>query len=167
MYARDMWRDGQTREGSYSLLEALWSQHPRRMRMEFICGRAVKPQPIKVDGRKPVDVANEQAPIAFPKAGPRLPLTGAELIQAVADAFDISYGELIGEGRSRYFVEARVVVVMVLRERGWSFPRIGRLIGGRDHSTIIHAHSSFDIHAKRNPMVAALFNRFRPERIAG
>jgi chromosomal replication initiation ATPase DnaA len=84
-------------------------------------------------------------------------------VQSVADDFAISYGELIGEGRSRHLVEARVVVVAVLRERGWSFPRIGKLIGGRDHSTIIWAHQNFDIHAKRNPRVLNLYKQYRPD----
>jgi hypothetical protein len=162
MWANDCKREETISQGSTALLEALWTHHPRRMRMEFVCGRAVRPAPRRVDGRKPVDADNEQSPFAYTNLTTR-PATGMALVQAVADAFVISYGELIGQDRGRRYVEARAVVVAVLRERGWSYPRIGKLLGGRDHSTVIHAHQSFDIHAKRKPLVAALFNRFRPE----
>ncbi len=44
------------------------------------------------------------------------------------------------QSRSTKFQPARREVCAYLREvRGWSYTRIGRFVGGRDHSTIIHA----------------------------
>jgi len=182
MYARDMWSEGQIVEGSQRLLSALWKQHPRVMRFAFQQGRAktvgeardawdrkqagakFKLDYVPAEPRRcgPPPVVKEYVPVVVERSHD----DGARLLRSVADAFDITCGELIGEGRSRKFVEARAVVVVVLRERGWSYPRIGKLIGGRDHSTVIWAHQCFDIHAKRNPMVLDMYNRFRPERFA-
>ncbi len=154
MYESDRNREGYIAEGSRRLLEALWEHHPRRMRLAFTYKMAVTPTPAP----KPVQVFK---PAVFMNNVPLLPLTGRQLIQAVADALEVSYGEIIGHGRHRAFVEARAVVVQVLRNRGWSYPRIGKLMGGRDHSTVIHAYETFDIHAERNPLVAATYNRLR------
>lgn len=46
---------------------------------------------------------------------------------------------LSGRSRVRAICQARWAVVIVLRETGLSYPRIGKRLGGRDHSTIIHA----------------------------
>lgn len=141
-------------KGSAKLLAALWDEHPERMRLEYIAGRAERAQ------------ADCEEKAERERRTLRAPLFGRQLIQSVADDFGISYGELIGDGRSRIFVEARVVIIRVLRERGWSFPRIGMLLGNRDHSTIIHSFSNYDIHERRNPLVAFSYGRHRPEMAA-
>jgi len=167
MWESDCKRHEKLVDGSNALLEALWEQHPRRMRIAFTYGTATPPAPRQRKLHRPhreVHVDNVQ--VFYERPSPFMPITGTKLIQVVADAFNISYGELIGDGRSRRYVEARAIVIQVLRERGWSYPRIGKLLGGRDHSTIIHAWDTFDIHAKRNPLVAAVFNQYRPSRRA-
>lgn len=51
----------------------------------------------------------------------------------------IPYGSLIGVTRKQPFVHHRLIAMYVLRhDFGCSYPEIGRLLGGRDHST---AHS--------------------------
>jgi hypothetical protein len=163
IYQRDCQREASVARGSYELLDALWKHHPRRMRLAFTYGMAERPTEPKGAPPKREHVPHDYGASAFFKAKPGLPLSGSQLIQTVSDIFDVSYGEIIGEGRARPFVEARAVIVQVLRQRGWSYPRIGKLLGNRDHTTIMHAHDTFGIHAKRNPLVAATFNRLRPD----
>lgn len=139
--------------GSQDLLRALWTEHPKRMRIAFNYGLSVPP---------PSPVRTKEYTFNSNAFVVRQPETGRKLLQNVADAFGITYGEMIGDSRGRVFVEARAVVVAVLRERGWSFPRIGKLLGNRDHSTIIHSHRTFDINCRRNPLVERYFEKFRP-----
>ncbi len=62
-----------------------------------------------------------------------------EQIQArVAAEFDISPAELLGSSRAARPVRARQVAIFLTRElTDLSLPQIGRLFGGRDHSTIL------------------------------
>lgn len=76
---------------------------------------------------------------------------GKQVIDSVALDFFVRPHEITGGMRWPHLVDARCVVSLILRARGWSFPRIGRLLGGRDHSTIIHAVDMGDIYARRNP----------------
>lgn len=57
-----------------------------------------------------------------------------------AEAFGIEEHRLVGACRLREVVIPRHATYYVLRHRfpDMSFPRIGRFMGGRDHSTIIH-----------------------------
>jgi hypothetical protein len=132
-----VWINDKLREGSRDLLAALWREHPQTMRLSFIAGGAVERPMMAV---KTVTTAIR-------------PMFGGDLLQTVADVFDISYGELIGQGRSRAFIEARATVAHILLKRGWSLPRVGKLLGGRDHSTIINLRDNFPIYAARNPLV--------------
>jgi hypothetical protein len=60
-------------------------------------------------------------------------------INAAADYFGISIEDLMGRSRQRHLVIARCAVSFVMRERDeLSFPMIGRRLGGRDHTTIMH-----------------------------
>lgn len=63
---------------------------------------------------------------------------GAKLLAAVALLGNVTVPELISERRARLLVRLRQVAVYVLSTRGWSSPRIGRLLGNRDHSTILY-----------------------------
>jgi chromosomal replication initiator protein len=60
-----------------------------------------------------------------------------EIQQQVAERFGISRAELIGGGRSATPLRARQVAMYLTREMtDLSLPQIGRLYGGRDHSTV-------------------------------
>ena len=64
-----------------------------------------------------------------------------ELIDAAARLFDVSRQELIGSSRTREVVIARQAAAWALHKRypELSLTRIGQLLGGRHHTTIIDA----------------------------
>jgi len=63
-----------------------------------------------------------------------------EIQQRVATAFGISRAELVGSTRAATPVRARQVAIFLTRElTDLSLPQIGRLYGGRDHSTVINS----------------------------
>ncbi len=68
------------------------------------------------------------------------PTTVEEIQQQVASAFGISRAELVGTSRATTPLRARQVAILLTRETtDLSLPQIGRLYGGRDHSTILNA----------------------------
>jgi chromosomal replication initiator protein len=63
-----------------------------------------------------------------------------EIQQQVAEAFGISRAELIGSSRTATPLRARQVAIFLTRElTDLSLPQIGRLYGGRDHSTVLNS----------------------------
>jgi chromosomal replication initiator protein len=63
-----------------------------------------------------------------------------EIQQQVASAFGISRAELIGSTRAAIPLRARQVAIYLTREMtDLSLPQIGRLYGGRDHSTVLNS----------------------------
>jgi chromosomal replication initiator protein len=77
----------------------------------------------------------------IPKGGRRDESTPVEEIQRrVSSAFGISRAELVGSTRSAMPLRARQVAIYLTRElTDLSLPQIGRLYGGRDHSTILNS----------------------------
>lgn len=68
------------------------------------------------------------------------PSTVEEIQQQVATAFGISRAELVGTGRAATPLRARQIAILLTREAtDLSLPQIGRLYGGRDHSTVINS----------------------------
>jgi len=77
----------------------------------------------------------------------RRPLTSRLGIAATAFAaaeavYGVTLPELLGQGRSRHLVKARALVAWTLRTLGEavSYPIIGRMLGGRDPTTIMNLH---------------------------
>lgn len=68
------------------------------------------------------------------------PLTVDDILDKVCAHFSVSQGSVSGRSRKREFVVARQVS-MYLAQKYTNMPasRIGKLIGGRDHSTVIHS----------------------------
>ncbi len=63
-----------------------------------------------------------------------------EIQQQVAERFGISRAELIGSSRAATPLRARQVAIFLTREMtDLSLPQIGRLYGGRDHSTVLNS----------------------------
>jgi chromosomal replication initiator protein len=68
------------------------------------------------------------------------PIAVEEIQQRVAEAFGISRAELVGTSRAATPLRARQVAILLTREATeLSLPQIGRLYGGRDHTTILNA----------------------------
>jgi chromosomal replication initiator protein len=63
-----------------------------------------------------------------------------EIQQQVAERFGISRAELVGSSRAAIPLRARQVAIYLTRElTDLSLPQIGRLYGGRDHSTVLNS----------------------------
>lgn len=63
-----------------------------------------------------------------------------EILRVVSRHFGISKGDLLSRKRHRSVVQPRQVAMYLAKQlTGRSLPEIGRLIGGRDHTTVLHA----------------------------
>ena len=63
-----------------------------------------------------------------------------EIQQRAAEAFGVSRAELVGSTRAATPLRARQVAIFLTREMtDLSLPQIGRLYGGRDHSTVLNS----------------------------
>lgn len=60
-----------------------------------------------------------------------------EGVDSILKAFGESYRRMIAQQRDAHIVECRAAIAAYLRNRGWSYPRIGRFMK-RDHSSIVH-----------------------------
>ncbi len=77
----------------------------------------------------------------------------ALIIRDTAAAYGITVDELTGHNRTRKFVRARCAAMRAIAaEWEWlSYPAIGRLIGGRDHTTCMyHLVKEGDRHNKKH-----------------
>ncbi|KKT82302.1 MAG: hypothetical protein A3B99_01185 [Candidatus Yanofskybacteria bacterium RIFCSPHIGHO2_02_FULL_44_12b] len=62
------------------------------------------------------------------------------ILKNVADFYSISLTDLLKRSRKKEVVRPRQIAMFLLREETkLSFPEIGQKLGGRDHSTVIHA----------------------------
>jgi len=67
-------------------------------------------------------------------------LTPKQIINIVASFFDVTIDNLTGDCRRRELVIPRQIIMYLLREElKCSYPSIGAELGGRDHTTAIHA----------------------------
>lgn len=60
-------------------------------------------------------------------------------IEAIAKAHCFTLEDILGPRKFKPLVAVRRKCIVVLREKGYSTTEIGRIMGGRDHSTICHA----------------------------
>lgn len=116
-----------------------------------------KAKPRRVRDYIVIEPARLLEPPENPFAG--LYSTGARVIASVAHDFGLTPAHITGLARDAVLIDARAVVVKVLKRWGRrSYPEIGRLMN-RDHSTVIHSLQNFDIYARRNRMVEESYLR--------
>ncbi|OGN03912.1 MAG: hypothetical protein A2831_02385 [Candidatus Yanofskybacteria bacterium RIFCSPHIGHO2_01_FULL_44_17] len=67
--------------------------------------------------------------------------THQAILKSVADFYNITQNDLLKRSRKKEVVRPRQIAMYLLREETKSsFPEIGAKLGGRDHSTVIHAY---------------------------
>jgi chromosomal replication initiator protein len=68
-------------------------------------------------------------------------VTPKQVIQTVATYFDLQIPELLGKSREKRLAFPRQIIMFILREEmKASYPSIGTELGGRDHTTAMHAY---------------------------
>jgi chromosomal replication initiator protein len=69
----------------------------------------------------------------------RRTLNSKQVIEKVADFFDVDYDEIVGSKRDKEIVLPRQVAMYLIREElHLSYPKIAKEIGRKDHTTIMH-----------------------------
>lgn len=69
-------------------------------------------------------------------------LTAKKIIQAVSEYFDIKSVDITGNCRKKELVVPRQIAMFIMREEmDASYPNIGEELGGRDHTTAMHAYN--------------------------
>jgi len=68
-------------------------------------------------------------------------VTPKQLIQTVASYFDLHIDDLLGKSREKRLAFPRQIIMYIMREEmKSSYPSIGQALGGRDHTTAMHAY---------------------------
>jgi chromosomal replication initiator protein len=67
-------------------------------------------------------------------------LTPKDILHAVTHFYDVAIDDVLGSSREKKLVTPRQIVMFLMREEiRSSFPMIGEELGGRDHTTAMHA----------------------------
>lgn len=84
-------------------------------------------------------------------------ITPQSIVASTAEYFELTIDELNSKSRTRTLVTARQIAMYLLRElTDMSLPKIGDMMGGRDHTTVIHADRKIrELMAERR----AIFNQ--------
>lgn len=104
----------------------------------------VEPEPVvvlKQDFKKPPKPVPKVIQIPVIRSTPMN--TPKEVVLACATPFRLTYYDIIGDRRHAHVVKARQMAFAILKARGNSYPQIGRHVGDRDHSTVIHGIKRF------------------------
>ena len=71
---------------------------------------------------------------------PRRTLAISDVVDKVAQYFDVDTGSIYEKTRRKEIVKPRQIIMYILREDFQvSYPAIGQKLGGRDHTTVIHS----------------------------
>ena len=91
---------------------------------------------------KPTRESIKQLLVSFEEQSMRRSLTPREMIQEVARYFDIQIDDVLGKSREKRLAFPRQIIMYLMREElKLSYPSIGDELGGRDHTTAMHAHT--------------------------
>ena len=79
-------------------------------------------------------------------------VTPSQVIEAVANSFQLTPSDLKSRKKDRGTVLARQVAIYLIRqETSYSLTQIGQKLGGRNHSTVIHAYEKIAHDITDNP----------------
>ncbi|MFH1292301.1 MAG: chromosomal replication initiator protein DnaA [bacterium] len=72
--------------------------------------------------------------------------TPQNIIEAVCQFYGVSISDILGQSREKRYSMPRQIVMYLMREElGTSYPTIGNELGGRDHTTAMHASNKIAV----------------------
>ena len=85
---------------------------------------------------------------------PRSSLTAKNILNEVSKFYDITLDQLTGSSRKKELVVPRQICMYIMREDlKASFPNIGQELGGRDHTTAMHAYEKIKDEIEKNEKI--------------
>lgn len=89
-------------------------------------------------------------------------ITFESITQAVAEHYHIKVDELFNKKRTQNIAYPRQIAMYLCRELAdMSYPRIGELFGGRDHTTVIHAYEKISNKSKTDTKLQNDLNKLK------
>lgn len=99
---------------------------------------------------------------------PKRSITPRRLIEMVVGYFDLTMDEILGKSREQRLAFPRQIAMYLLREEAkCSYPAIGGHVGGRDHTTAMHACSKITGLLKENEQLRRDISLIREKLYAG
>lgn len=81
-------------------------------------------------------------------------ITPKQIITIVSEFYNIDVPDIIGECRKKELATPRQIIMYLMREEiKCSFPLIGTELGGRDHTTAIHAYNKIKKDVDQSPKI--------------
>lgn len=75
----------------------------------------------------------------------------AKIFKTIADFFSIKMEDLLGHRRNKELVYPRQISMYLLRhEANYSYPKIGKELGGKDHTTVMHGVEKIEKEITKN-----------------
>ena len=79
-------------------------------------------------------------------------VSAKQIINTVSSYFDVSVADMLGKCREKRLAFPRQIIMFLMREEMQSsYPSIGHELGGRDHTTAMHAYSKIRRDVEANP----------------
>jgi hypothetical protein len=92
-------------------------------------------------------IAEKAAPGRAPKID--------DIIKVCCKYFDLTRSQLISDRRTAPVVYARQIAMYLSKfHTTKSYPEIGRRLGGRDHTTVLHGHRKIESSLRKNAILA-------------
>ncbi|PIW40056.1 MAG: hypothetical protein COW22_03800, partial [Chloroflexi bacterium CG15_BIG_FIL_POST_REV_8_21_14_020_46_15] len=84
------------------------------------------------------------------------------IVQTVADYFNCPLDQLLGRKRDRETSLARQIAAYLLREEGnYSFVEISKVLGNRNHATILYGYKKITSELNANPKLNRQINEIK------
>ena len=88
-------------------------------------------------------------------------ITPRHIISVCAKHFNLKTSELCGNSRRKDLVTARHITAHLLLEINLPLKEVGHLLGGRDHTSIMHARDKVAADLSTNPQLRSLINQIK------
>ncbi|MEY4744786.1 MAG: hypothetical protein RL272_731 [Candidatus Parcubacteria bacterium] len=89
---------------------------------------------------------------SFGPAQSKKNVTAKHIINTVAQYFDVTVPDMSGKCREKRLAFPRQIIMYLMREEiGSSYPSIGHELGGRDHTTAMHAYEKIGRELESSP----------------
>ena len=111
-----------------------------------------------------VELVEKLLKVSRPINGQARIVTVVEVINLISNYFGVGVQQLKGDRRTRNIAWPRQILMYLLRaDLKLPFDEVGRLVGGRDHTTVMHSNTKVTREAATNPDFHAQLQSLRKQ----